>query len=584
MFAREQRPCAHLQRCKTHALAAHENTAEFWNNVQTGTALPKASTSTNDVFKIKFEFVPYTGIWWEETMQNTGICDGILKLFLLQSQLSPNITHYEFFTLLMKPYLEYKQSSEKVYGGPNMLGKHQNAWNTPVLDKLNVFAFASAPSIDQQGEISGIDISLCMRLTHYVLFQGLGLTQDWNTAAHENSSFVSCVHLRNMSNLSLGCISLLLHTCCDKTIIPANGGHIRMPVPSPLFDDQHNEAKIVYDSKLHIDTHHHKMQGKSDNVLSISARIATAKNWSLLDFCAEESALWYTHVLSDIQRMNQATSRAGLFPFPPEAVAHCAFMFDDFLLANRRHMEQLQKEACEQEYQMDVVNNVFAEAMLTMCESVRMEDFFHKQPSLTDCCIRDQRELLCVTCRYGFLFTITFDNGQMQLKPCSRTHEWQAVCQNKDYKPFSPLPLENEQEEGVTLPSLDFCHLFRHGLCLSKASDNTNVVVVDINYKQTCKRLPFYMFPVVHYPVLLELEHSGWYNKKGMLLHSLNYFQAKYYRLYYVRDCADIWFKQHNAEISNLYAECQLAIPGLCLHACFVSSNTINVGQNTAKF
>ena len=577
MFAREQKPCAHTQRCKTQAVAAHENTVEFWNNVQTGTALPKASTSTNDVFKIKFEFVPYTGIWWEETMQNAGICDGILKLFLLQSQLNPNITHYEFFTLLMKPYLEYKRSSEQVYGGPNMHGKHQNAWNTPVLEKLNVFAFASAPAVDPQGEISGIDINFCMRLTHYVLFQGLGLTQDWNTAAHENSSFVSCVHLRNMSNLSLGCISLLLHTCCDKTMIPANGGHIRMPVPSPLFDNQHNEAKIVYDSKLHIDTHHHKMQGKSDNVLSISARIATPKNWALLDFCAEESALWYTHVLSDIQRMNQATSRATLFPFPPEAVAHCAFMFDDFLLANRRHMEQLEKETSNHEYKMDVLNNLFAEAMLTMGESVRMQDFYHKQPSLTDCCIRDQRELLCVTCKYGFLFTITFDNGQMQLKPCSRTHEWQAVCQNKDYKPFSPLPLENEQEEGVTLPSLDFCHLFRHGLCESKAADNSNVVVVDINYNPNCKRLPFYMFPVVHYPVLLELEHSGWHHKKGMLLHSLNYFQAKHYRLYYVRDCADVWFKQHNAEISTLYAECQLAIPDLCLHACFVTSNATTV-------
>jgi hypothetical protein len=213
----------------------------------------KMRSSQGARFKIKFEFVPYTGIWWDETMQNAGICDGILKLFLLQSQLSPNITHYEFFTLLLKPYLEYKQSSEEVYGGPTMSGKHHNAWNIPVLDKINVFAFASAPSMDQQGEVVGIDISLCMRLTHYVLFQGLGLTQDWNTAKHENSNFVSCVHLRNMSNLSLGCISLLLHTCCDKAVIPANNGYLGMPVPSPLFNDQHNEAKIIYDSALHID-------------------------------------------------------------------------------------------------------------------------------------------------------------------------------------------------------------------------------------------------------------------------------------------------------------------------------------------
>jgi hypothetical protein len=379
-----------------------------------------------------------------------------------------------------------------------------------------------------------------------------------------------------MSNLSLGCISLLLHTCCDKAIIPANGGHIGMPVPSPLFDDQHNEAKIMYDSRLHIDTHHNQMQGKSDNVLSISARIATLKNWTVLDFSAEESALWYTHVLSDIQRMNQATSRASLFPFPPEAVAHCAFMFDDFFLANRRHMEQLEKEAADSEKQMQVLNNVFAEAMLIMGKSIRMEDFFHKQPSLTECSIRDEREITCVTLRYGYLFTITFNHGQMQVKPCSRTHDWKAVCQNKDYKAFCALPLQEEQEESVSLPSLHFCHLFRHGLCLAKASDNTNVVVVDIKHKDDCKRLPFYMFPVVHYPVLLELEHSGWLHKKGMLLHSLHYFQARHYSLYYIRDCAEVWFQQHNAEISKLYAECQIAIPGLCLHACFVCHSTTN--------
>jgi hypothetical protein len=117
----------------------------------------------------------------------------------------------------------------------------------------------------------------------------------------------------------------------------------------------------------------------------------------------------------------------------------------DFLLANRRHMEQLEKEAADSEKQMQVLNNVFAEAMLTMGESIRMEDFFHKQPSLTECSIRDEREIPCVTLRYGFLFTITFNHGQMQVKPCSRTHDWQAVCQNKDYQAFCPLPLQEEQ-------------------------------------------------------------------------------------------------------------------------------------------
>ncbi len=196
----------------------------------------------------------------------------------------------------MKQYLEFKQIQAEVYGGPAMReGVHRNAWNMPVLDKLNVFEFASAPGMHQQGAIEGIDVSLCMRLTHYVLFQGLVMTQDWSTTNHENSSFVSCVHLRNMSSISLGCLSLLLHTCCDKTIIPANGGQLRLPVPSPVFEEQNHEATIQYDCRLHVDTHHHKMRGKSDNVLAVSARIATNKNWTLVDFSTDESVLWYTH-------------------------------------------------------------------------------------------------------------------------------------------------------------------------------------------------------------------------------------------------------------------------------------------------
>jgi hypothetical protein len=154
-------------------------------------------------------------------------------------------------------------------------------------------------------------------------------------------------------------------------------------------------------------------------------------------------------------------------------------MFDDFLLANRRHMEQLEKELdkdLEKDNDADkdkcaVVSNVFAEAMLNMGESIRFEDFQHKQPSLTECAIRDGREIPCVTCQYGFLFTISFSNGEMKVTPCTGTHQWAAVCHDKKGKPFSALPLQDEQEEGVMLPSVQFCHLFWHGLCLGNAVD-----------------------------------------------------------------------------------------------------------------
>ena len=41
-----------------------------------------------------------------------------MKLFLLQSKLSPDITHFEFFEKLMRPYLNHITNKDTVYGGP----------------------------------------------------------------------------------------------------------------------------------------------------------------------------------------------------------------------------------------------------------------------------------------------------------------------------------------------------------------------------------------------------------------------------------------------------------------------------------
>jgi len=62
-----------------------------------------------------------------------------------------------------------------------------------------------------------------------------------------------------------------------------------------------------------------------------------------------------------------------------------------------------------------------------------------------------------------------------------------------------------------------------------------------------------------------------------MLLHTLEYFQAKHYRIFYVRDCADQWFEQNNPTVSTLYANCKAVLPAICMHACFVCDQTPNV-------
>jgi hypothetical protein len=524
------------------------------------------------VFKIRFEFVPYTGIWWDETMENAGTCEGVLKLFLLQSKLSPQITHYEFFDRLMRPYLMHTNNSDRVYGGPSSPSIHKDAWSSCVLDKLKMFEFCSKPGEDMQGAMAGIDVNICMRLTHYVLLQGLGITHDWNQKMHENSSFVSCVHLRNMSSLALGCISLLLHTCVDKAMIPANGGQLRLPLTSPVFECK-QEAQVLYDSRLHIDTHQHSMGGRSDNMICVSARMANSSNWAVLELACGQAALWYAPVLCDNARMSQAQSRANLFPFPPEAVAHTSFMFDDMFLANRRHMEMIEKDM-DDELHSSSFGSVLAEAMLLLGESIRLEDFQHKQPSLTDCAIRDGREVPCVTCQHGFLFTLSFREGILHLNACSRTHHWatlaEAKAEAKEHMPFQSLPLVSEQADGVSMCSTNFYHVFRHGLCVELTDDATIEVKVDIAYKEQTKRLPFYFFPVMHCPVLVVLEHSGWFRHEGgLLLHTVDYFHSKYYSDCHVRDIGDEWFAHNDPAACTLFAECQAMVPGVCIQACF---------------
>lgn len=224
IFALQQREEAHRRRvCEGVPLLAHEDTGNFWAGVRAGTALPAPNLNTNDVFKLRFPFVAHTGVWWDEAMQTAGACDGMLKHFLLQSGLPPSTTEYELFTRILGPYLASSGIHKQVYGGPSSAGVHCNAWMTPVLNaKLNMLEFASNASISMQGKLQGTEVNLCMRLVHYVLLQGLGLTKDWNASVHDNASFVSCVHLRNMSHISLGCLSLLMHTSVDKALIPVN--------------------------------------------------------------------------------------------------------------------------------------------------------------------------------------------------------------------------------------------------------------------------------------------------------------------------------------------------------------------------
>ena len=122
-------------------------------------------------------------------------------------------------------------------------------------------------------EFVGVEVNACMRLVHFLIVQGLGLTKDWNVKKHDNASKISSIHLRNLSHMSLGLLSVFLHTCCDKALIPVNSGKIRLMALTPEYQET-SMAFIEYDTRLHTETHQNLMGGTSDNMLSVASRMA----------------------------------------------------------------------------------------------------------------------------------------------------------------------------------------------------------------------------------------------------------------------------------------------------------------------
>ena len=220
-------------------------------------------------------------------------------------------------------------------------------------------------------------------------------------------------------------------------------------------------------------------------------------------------------------------------------------------IAYRRFMDRVAKDP---QFGGAVAENLFALAMLELGSDVHMEDFQHMRPSLTDCVVRDAREIPCVTLEHGFLFTISFSQGQVLLRPVTPSHAWERICDvvHDGVRVFQRLPLARP----ATLPSSEFQQLFRHGLVQTEASDFE--VTVDIAFSKE-KRLSFYTFPVMHFPVLVLVQHQGWsmpvpetfddYRGDVLFLDKSGRFYTEHLHTYHMRlvgcDTERAWFEKH---------------------------------------
>lgn len=524
MFARCHSMSAHNDRVVSGVdMAAHENTINFWSNVITGCAFPTPHDSTNESTRLKFDPPQETGIWWDTVFDTAGDCSGIVKAFLLQSNLPTNITYHEFFTILIQPYLNYKKLDKQthvVYGGPQSSGCDKHAWKTKVLDStMKMFTWSSLPHITPQSEIKGVEVNMCMNLVHYVLIQGLGLTRDWSTEKHENTTYVSSTHNRNLAHMAGGLCSLLMHTAVDVSLIPStHNNKILLPIPSPEFNST-EAVQLDFDHRIHTDSMQRPPTSSDaadnkqrDNVLTTCARLTGSENWKIVLLPTNKAAMLVNTVCKNTIGANTQviSNMADCFIWPPEAVAHMMHHISTFKHVTRRfELDNGQLSAIDRQNQDGNVSkfeHLFALAMLVYGRSnLTSDDLQHEQITLTHCVTQPGRRIPCVSYNTGFMFTVEFDTlGFFKITPTQLTNKWPLANKYKYDDHLSPFKHFRLSDDIPTLSSQHFFDVMTYGL----VQDQDNRITVNLKPNDAIK-YPSYMFPVEHFPRLVVMTHDA---------------------------------------------------------------------------
>jgi hypothetical protein len=299
-----------------------------------------------------------------------------------------------------------------------------------------------------------------------------------------------------MSHISLGCLSLLLHTCVDKALVPVNSCLIHMPVPSPVLNSK-SPAAIEYDPRLHVDTHTASVNCCIDNMLIVSARFPTTSNWVFLELARNEHILLYKSVADAWPEMRNARYRQDLFPFPPESIAHMAHVFSQVQGISRCWAKEIgdartsrQDSTPRQDSQQDATaheradascalryhNDLFP-AMLLLDASAGPDQVAHEQCMLTLSSVQDGRELACMSWEHGLLFSAHIEGRRVVLQETVPTHEWPdtAKISNGTIRLFAAMPLPDR----VSVCLSEFYELLKHGIVMQEDS-----ILIDLNPKK----------------------------------------------------------------------------------------------------
>lgn len=454
----------------TRSLEPFENPSVFWNAAHAGTRLCKTDNKKIDKHDLKFDPVWTTGHWYLETISNIGNCRGVVRAFFVLCNLHEKTTYEQFFTKLLLPYMQRNNIQCEI--------RKEGNWKNPVLEnEENMFSWMSDPYVHNK-VVKGVEVSLVMNVLFFVIAQAL-CAQEWNTEEKTaDGTYVATVHLRNVAQMNLQLMSLLLHTHLEKAAIPANDGHVVLIHPSPFMKNFGQPAQIVFDSRLHVDSRYSNLP--QSNSLCFRARLPN--KWMICQLADHCRFATYTVVEKNNASGKTIDSLADVFPFPPESICHMQAHYEIMAVVYRRSAAQ----------NGDPVHSL-ARGMMEYGFSVTSECVRHIPVALTHCTTHLNQEIPCVSYNDAYLFVLKIRRKCIEIVPVAPQYG----------HGFSALPLRGKTTVGMHQIS----DLMAGGLAHDD-SDGVCVFLPDAEGKDPLPYdrpvpLPSYFFPVVMWPQLV---------------------------------------------------------------------------------
>ena len=520
-------------------LKQYECVSSVWRSAIAGTRLPSEQTQgkSNDKHHFSFDSQNTSGFYFQQVLENSEQMQGLYLHILQLCDLTRETSRAEF----MRKLFEKFEGEKPDFSSEDYDNEYWNAGIGIPDDNVAPFRWGIMPHATRNSShfevVDGVETLLGTDLFWLIVAQAL-FCQEWHpliqsgacmargdrrtgprgsrnqnvsvSAAGGDSSntWQAVIHLRNLSSAAEVLMMLLLHLHVEKAAIPAainTGAQMRIILNHPCADltMRDNNASIVYDPRLHLDSYDSDLRYDPRHVLCMRARGKDSFSVVFLQDCGrvhlyykailrEQETSWRPHVIGDIQI------------FPPESYYH---MHTHLRLIRHATKLLLEKEsllrvmpgtACVLAHQMFGVSATTVSMRFVPC-------------ALTQAAVED--EIPCLSLHHAFMFTLVpAGGGKFRVQPTEPTHAIHfgneisaSLAREYGLDELCALPLTGERLCCASKIGV----LANQGLVYDKDKNNVriNVGAQGAVYEEH-NRVPFTFWPISPWSHLLFLTHT----------------------------------------------------------------------------